>query len=399
MIFIFEEEQLYGQFYLSLFLQTCCLFLVNLLIALFVYRKLRKISSSVQRIMPVLSRIAGGDLTQDITLTKTRDVLEDFTRTFASFRNKVKDFLTTSSELANHVYREAEDIINSGNYIRDASATNASMLDNSTRRVMQITDSLSEITMNSETQDKSINQLDSSVVTLNKSMSLLSNDAGNVIKAMGSVETNAQKGATLVDTAFTGMQKTETLYSGIQNVIQLISDIAEQVNLLSLNASIEAARAGESGRGFAVVAEEISKLADRTGSNVNEITKLITEGNKEVSQTMSVITEMKDSYGIIMNDIEMTGLMISGFIDMINTRVGEINKIKDSISSISQFSNHLFESTKTQMENSQTVVENIDKVNTGAREFVEQAEKLARFSTELKEMSESLIRKLEEFKI
>ncbi len=335
----------------------------------------------------------------DIKLVKTRDIIEDFTRTFVGFKNTVRDFVISARELAETLLAEAESISGSGNRIKTLSSQNASTLSDSTKALDDISGAFSDIAGDSERQNTNIANLEKSMNTLNDSMSLLAKDAGNIIMSMGKVESGAMESSGLVRTAFEGMKKTEDLYQGIFNIIQLISEIADQVNLLSLNASIEAARAGEYGRGFAVVAQEISKLADRTGANVKEITNLITSGNEEIQRNMEVITHVRDSYESIVQNIEMTGLMITGFIDMITQRVDEIGSIKRTLSEVSDFSSTLSESTDRERKTTQAVFQSVERVNRDIMEFVDQSDQLAGSSETLKDKSQSLLEKLRQFKL
>jgi methyl-accepting chemotaxis protein len=364
-----------------------------------VYRRLFLIARSIKQIIPALTRATRGDLSEEISIVKTRDILEDFTRTFVSFKNVVRDFFVKAQELALMLESEAESISGSGNSIKSLSSRNAEMLSESTRGLDGIAGAFMTIARDSGVQNSNIASLDQSVNKLNDSMQILAKDAQNVITSMGRVEHGAMDSTDLVRTAYEGMKKTEDLYQGIFNIIQLISEIADQVNLLSLNASIEAARAGEYGRGFAVVAQEISKLAERTGSNVKEITHLITSGNDEIKKNMEIITEVRDSYESIVNNIEMTGLMITGFIDMITKRGDEIGSIKQTITSVSDFSRALSESTNREKETTVTLFQNIDRVNRDAAEFVNQSEVLTGSSEKLREMAHSLLEKLRQFKL
>ncbi len=90
----------------------------------------------------------------------------------------------------------------------------------------------------------------------------------------------------------------------VNEVLNVISDISDKINLLSLNASIEAARAGDYGRGFAVVADEVSKLADQTASSVNDITSMLTRTNSRLEQHTMTIQDAVKAAGLVFEQIQ-----------------------------------------------------------------------------------------------
>ncbi len=109
--------------------------------------------------------------------------------------------------------------------------------------------------------------------TIAQSSQIIYANVGNALKVFEQAQEAAARGGAAVDEVVTGMEAINTNSKQIGNILTVITEIANQTNLLSLNAAIEAAKAGEHGKGFAVVAEEVRKLAERCGQAAKEITR------------------------------------------------------------------------------------------------------------------------------
>ncbi len=399
LLFVFPEQALLQNVYSNIFLITVALFIINALIWLIVYTRMARTSRAVDAVMPAVFKATRGDLTQTFSVVKSRDILEDFTRSFATFVENVKSFMSQSVDLSRKLLELSEPIAEMGEHIKNSSTDHAALLVTSTHLVNAISASFGNIADRAQTQSTNIGDLEVLIARLFESMNRVTQDTGNIVKTMGGAEESAHDGAQLIEIMTEGMRNTEELYSGILNVIQLISDIADQVNLLSLNASIEAARAGEYGRGFSVVAEEISKLAENTGANVKEITSLINKGSVEIKRNMDNVLNVKQSFATIVTNVETAGVMISGFLDMINKRIEEMAIVKDDITLISSYAKEISQATGEQRENTTQVSGTIEKVNVGAKDFVDKSQRLSQMAKEMEGMAETLIENLKKFRL
>jgi len=195
-------------------------------------------------------------------------------------------------------------------------------------------------------------------------------------EGLGVIDHTTQSIGSLADGLNHAMTQVESLAASseqIGSVLEVIRAIAEQTNLLALNAAIEAARAGEAGRGFAVVADEVRNLARRTQESVEEIRQVI---ERLQTGTRDVVTAMQDSSS-----------QAQGSVDQVGDAVAALRKIGDAVAVISEMNLQIASAAEEQS----AVAEEINRNVAGIRDVTEslsgQADESARVSQALNELA------------
>jgi methyl-accepting chemotaxis protein len=175
-----------------------------------------------------------------------------------------------------------------------------------------------------------------SVEQLIDSIEVISKNAGDSKKQAEETSCLAKGGGSAVTEAVNAMRLIQKSSEQINDIIQVISEIASQTNLLALNAAIEAARAGEHGLGFAVVADEVRKLAERSSEAAKEITQLIKESSRRVEEGANLSEKVGVSLRSIVDAVDKTAAGIARIAASTETQAASATQVKTAIRSVSQ---------------------------------------------------------------
>lgn len=232
----------------------------------------RSIVRAIRKVADRAESIANNDLSHPCLSLKRSDELGDLGRSVDTMQESLKAIISEVSDAANQVAAGVNEIAASSDQITGSMQTQASQVQQVSSAVEQMSASIGEVA--SKTVETSARAKDAGDAAQNGGRVVeQSIDAMNDIReAVGSSASSVQ------ELGRRGEQ--------IGEIISVINDIADQTNLLALNAAIEAARAGEHGRGFAVVADEVRKLADRTTKATDEIGQSITAIQSETEQAV-----------------------------------------------------------------------------------------------------------------
>jgi len=256
----------------------------------------------------MLQQVAAGDL----TVSANEDTGDDLLNQLGKATNAM---IASIRDMTIRIREQADLLATSANSIATVTKQSTRGLSELSSALGLISSAASSVAENSQGATRSSQSADSST--------------GKGSELMKKLSDNTTILQTATEKSVEAMKSLSTRSSEIGNIVNVITKIAFQTNLLSLNAAIEAARAGESGHGFAVVADEVRKLAESSANSAREIARIVKEVQQETGGTMNIVQDGKkdmESGAVLIGEI---GMQFTGIAE----QVGNIAKQIESIAS------------------------------------------------------------------
>ncbi len=271
---------------------------------------LNAVVAPVNEAADILQRFASKDFTARVK----GDYKGDHARIKESINRMAENLsavLKETQSAAEKVSSSSEEMSATIDQIAKGTEALASSAEEVSSSVEEMTRNIQNVAKNVENQSSAVNQTSSSVEEMAASIKQVAENSKKANEVSQLARENASEGKGSVDETVKGMKGISESAERISEIIGVITDIAEQTNLLALNAAIEAARAGEQGRGFAVVADEVRTLAGRSAEAAKDITGLIKESTHRAGEGVKLSAQVAEMINRVVGSINQAANLTS----------------------------------------------------------------------------------------
>ncbi len=283
---------------LAVFISVTMLFIIaSLILTVFISIFItRVIVNPIKKTIAILRDISEGegDLTRTLEV-RTSDEIGELARLFNQFVLKIRNVVQKVKGTSIQLSESSEHLSSATNTFSENAQGQAASAEEITASIEEIQANISIIAQGSDEQFESVSSLITKIEMQSEiilRMDIKIEESSSLSEAMYSEARSREQSLKYMSESMININKSS---KEMTNIINIIHDISDKINLLSLNAAIEAARAGDAGRGFAVVADEISKLADQTAQSLKDIGTLIKTSEDEINRGISNVNETFDT--------------------------------------------------------------------------------------------------------
>ena len=359
------------------------------------------ISHNIKKSIGIMGKVAEGDLTVwvDDKMLKRKDEIGDLSRVTVKLKDTLKGILKGISQ-------NSESLLEASRALGNAADTTNGTMNEVQNAVSQVVANSMEQSKNSESTSENmrimgehITETSTEVDTLNQNAASMQKSSKKTADTLAQLCHINEEVERIIGEVKEQTDRTNASIQKINAAMEAITSIAEETNLLSLNASIEAARAGESGRGFAVVADQIKKLAEQSnqsGHEIEETTKALMEDS---AQEMEIMQRMQEIIIEQSGSMQETRANVSEVLKEIEDSMQSILQIRESTGRLAESRGEVMEAVEQLSQIAHDNVDSTQQTYTETQEVLDTFKQVYDSAGQLKKIADELAESMQYFKI
>ena len=352
------------------------------------------ISRNIKKSIGIMGKVAEGDLTVwfDDKMLKRKDEIGDLSRVTVKLKDTLKGILKGISQNSASLLEASRALGNA------ADTTNGTM--------NEVQNAVSQVVANSTEQSKNSESTSENMRIMGEHITETSTEVDTLNQNAASMQKSSKKTADTLAKLCNINEEVERIIGEVKEQtdrtnasMEFITSIAEETNLLSLNASIEAARAGESGRGFAVVADQIKKLAEQSnqsGREIEETTKALMEDS---AREMEIMQRMQEIIIEQSGSMQETRTNVSEVLKEIEDSMQSILQIRESTGRLAESRGEVMEAVEQLSQIAHDNVDSTQQTYTETQEVLDTFRQVYDSAEQLKKIADELAESMQYFKM
>ena len=359
------------------------------------------ISKNIRTSINAVGKIAAGDLTVwvDDRMLKQKDETGDLSRVTITLRDAMQ-------ETIKEIDKNARTLLDASRLLQTAADNTSGTMENVRTAVNHVVDNSAEQAENSRNTSEhmrimgeNITETTSEVKTLDENAVSMQQSSEKAAETLHRLQNINSKVEDTIHEVQEQTNRTNESVKRIQAATEFITSIAEETNLLSLNASIEAARAGESGKGFAVVAGQIKKLSEQSNQSSKEIEETAKELQDDSSKAVEIMEEMQKIIISQSESMSETQKVVEEVISQISNSMQSIRQIKDSTENLASTRNEVLQAVEDLSAIARDNVSGTKETYDETEMVVDTFQQVYKSAEQLREIADKLVGSIEYFKI
>ena len=359
------------------------------------------ISRNIKKSIGIMGKVAEGDLTVwvDDKMLKRKDEIGDLSRVTVKLKDTLKGILKGISQ-------NSESLLEASRALGNAADTTNGTMNEVQNAVSQVVANSTEQSKNSESTSENmrimgehITETSTEVDTLNQNAASMQKSSKKTADTLAQLCHINEEVERIIGEVKEQTDRTNASIQKINAAMEFITSIAEETNLLSLNASIEAARAGESGRGFAVVADQIKKLAEQSNQSGHEIEETTRELMEDSAREMEIMQRMQEIITEQSGSMQETRANVSEVLKEIEASMQSILQIRESTGRLAESRGEVMEAVEQLSQIAHDNVDSTQQTYTETQEVLDTFRQVYDSAEQLKKIADELAESMQYFKM